>query len=293
MKLLSIVTLLIIATLIPSSASFAIVQKKKVEVGAPPAVVRTISRHEARRFGYGGTFTLVGAPSGSITIEGWTRNEVDISAEIELRANTDADLELLSRFNNFVVDLDADHLQVLTHGTHDQAFMRPVKKFPKALLGLPWKIDYRIRVPFAIDMEVNAGSGPLHISNVEGNIRVSAAEGDAELKLSAGTLSATLIKGKLNLEVPARSWSRGSAELRVAAGEIAVVIPPGFSGDFMAEVLRSGQITNAYAGLEPIENTTPNQVKANLRAGSGGASFSLTVGDGTIVIKKQTADSKQ
>src|SRR6185503_21174004 len=293
MKLLSISTLLIIATLVPSSPSFAVVQKKTIEVVAPPAVVRTISRHEVRRFGYGGTFTLVGAPAGSITIEGWTRNEIDISAEIELRASTDADLELLSRFNNFVVDLDADHLQVLTHGTHDPAFMRPVKKFPKALLGLPWKIDYRIRVPFATDMEVNAGRGPLHISNVEGNIRVSAAEGDADLKLSAGTLSATLIKGKLNLEVPARSWGRGSAELRVAAGEIAVMIPAGFSGDFDAEVLRAGRITNSYEGLEPRDNTTPNQVKASLRAGAGGGSFNLTVGDGTIVIKKQTVDSKQ
>ncbi len=293
MKLLSIVTPLIFATLAPSSPSLASVQKKKVEVVSLPAVVRTISRHEVRRFGFGGTFTLVGAPAGSITIEGWARNEVDISAEIELRANTDADLELLSRFNNFVVDLDADHLQVLTHGTHDPAFMRPVKKFPKALLGLSWKIDYRIRVPFATDMEVNAGIGSLHISNVEGNIRVSAAEGDADLKLSAGTLSATLIKGKLTLEVPARSWGRGSAELRVAAGEIAVMLPPGFSGDFVAEVLRSGQIVNSYAGLEPLENTTPNQVKASLRSGSGGASFNLTVGDGTIVIKQQSADSKQ
>ena len=297
MKLLSIATLLIIATLVPSSPSFAVVQKKTVEVVAPPAVVRTISRHEVRRFGYGGTFTLVGAPAGSITIEGWSRNEAakqfEVGISVELRANTDADLELLSRFNNFVVDLDADHLQVLTHGTHDPAFMRPVKKFPKALLGLPWKIDYRIRVPFATDMEVNAGRGPLHISNVEGNIRVSAAEGDADLKLSAGTLSATLIKGKLNLEVPARSWGRGSAELRVAAGEIVVMIPPGFGGDFVAEVLRSGQIVNSYAGLEPLENTTPNQMKASLRSGSGGASFNLTIGDGTIVIKQQSADSKQ
>jgi hypothetical protein len=293
MNLLSISTLLVSAALFPSSSVIASVQKKKVETVAPPSVVRTISRHETRRLGYGGTFTIVGAPSGSITIEGWARNEVDISAEIELRANSEADLEVLSRFNNFVVDLDADHLQVLTHGTHDPAFMRPAKKFPKALLGLPWKIDYRIRVPFAADMEVNAGKGPVRIADVEGNIRLSVAEGVADLKLSGGTLSATLIQGKLNLEVPGRSWARGSAELRVASGDIAVMIPPGFSGDFEAEVLRAGQITNSYAGLEPRDNTTPNQVKASLRAGSGGASFNLTVGDGTIVIKKQTVNTKQ
>jgi hypothetical protein len=293
MKLLSISILLVSAAFFLSSNSSAAVQKKKVEVSAPPAMVRTTSRHEARRFGYGGTFTLVGAPTGSITIEGWARNEVDISAEIELRANSEADLELLSRFNNFAIDLDANHLQVLTHGTHDPVFMRPVKKFPKALLGLPWKIDYRIRVPFATDMEVNAGHGPIRISDVQGNIRLSAAEGVADLKLSGGTLSATLIQGKLNLEVPARSWARGTAELRVATGEIAVLIPAGFNGDFDAEVLRAGQITNSYEGLEPRDNTTPNQVKASLRAGAGGGSFNLTIGDGTIVIKKQTESSKQ
>jgi hypothetical protein len=293
MNLLSISTLLISAALFPSSSAIASVQKKKVEAIAPPSVVRTISRHETRRLGFGGTITLVGAPSGSITIEGWARNEVDISAEIELRANSEADLEVLSRFNNFVVDLDADHLQVLTHGTHDPAFMRPVKKFPKALLGLPWKIDYRIRVPFAADMEVNAGHGPVRIADVEGNIRLSVAEGVADLRLSGGTLSATLIQGKLNLQVPAKSWARGSAELRVASGDIVVMIPPGFNGDFDAEVLRAGQITNSYTGLGPRENTTPNQVKASLRAGAGGASFNLTVGDGTILIKRQTADSKQ
>jgi hypothetical protein len=142
-------------------------------------------------------------------------------------------------------------------------------------------------------MEVNAGHGPIRISDVQGNIRLSAAEGVADLKLSGGTLSATLIQGKLNLEVPARSWARGSAELRVATGEIAVLIPAGFNGDFNAEVLRAGQIANSYEGLEPRDNTTPNQVKASLRAGAGGGSFNLTVGDGTIVIRKQTADSKQ
>jgi len=71
------------------------------------------------------------------------------------------------------------------------------------------------------------------------------------------------------------------------------LIPPGFSGDFVAEVLWSGQIVNSYAGLEPLENTTPNQLKASLRSGSGGASFNLTIGDGTIVIKQQTVDSRQ
>ena len=51
-----------------------------------PLLTRTTARHDSRRFGYGGAVTIVGAPAGSITIEGWQRSEVDVSAEIELSA---------------------------------------------------------------------------------------------------------------------------------------------------------------------------------------------------------------
>ena len=136
-------------------------QKKTPPPDRPLQLVRTTTRHEVRRFAYGGTLTVIGAPEGSITIEGWSRNEVDISAEIQLRADTEADLDLLAAVNNFVLDEAANHLSVLSTGTHDKVFMRSVaKKFPKTLLGLPWKIDYRIRVPLSIDLEINAGRGP-------------------------------------------------------------------------------------------------------------------------------------
>lgn len=240
-----------------------------------------------RRFAYGGTLTVIGPPDSSITIEGWPRSEVDISADIQLRANTEADLDLLAAVNTFVLDEDTNHLQVLSTGTHDKEFMRSVaKKFPKTLLGLPWRIDYRIRVPLATDLEVNAGRGPVSISSVEGNLRLSAAESVANLKLTGGTLSATIAIGTVRLEIPARSWRGVGAELRVAAGEITVEIPTGFSGDFDAEILRSGKIDASFAELaRATRGVGPRTMSA--RAGAGGAAFKLTVGDGVIVIRKQ------
>lgn len=269
-------------------------QKKTPDVNRAPQLVRTTSRHESRRFGYGGILTIVGAPEGSITIEGWSRSEVDVSAEIQLRADSDADLDLLAKVNTFVLDEDNIHLRLLTTGTHDKEFMRAVaRKFPKTLLGLPWKVDYRIRVPVATDLEINAGRGPLTISGVEGNIQLSATESEAKLKLSGGNLTATMAAGKLNLSIPVRSWRGGGAEIRLAAGEVTIEIPPGFNGDLNAEILRAGQIVDSYGALEPREKPgiTPRIMKA--RAGAGGALFQLTVGDGAIFIKKQTADSKQ
>ena len=291
MNFLSICSLSLVLALlqVPFSTQVTAQQKKTLEPqGLRPQLVRTTTRHEVRRLGYGGTVTVVGAPNGSISIEGWARNEVDITAEIELHADTEANLDLLAAVNNVVVDDDVNHIQILSTGTHDKVFMRSAaRKFPKALLGLPWKVDYRIHVPLLTDLEVNAGRGPITIAGVEGNVRVSAAESLANLKMTGGVLSAIISVGKVNLEIPARSWARGSAEIRLAAGEIVVAIPGGFSGDFDAEILRLGKIINSYEGLEPRERQSATPTKMNLRAGAGGASFNLTVGDGTITIQKQ------
>jgi hypothetical protein len=51
---------------------------------------------------------------------------------------------------------------------------RAAKNFPKKLLNMPWKIDYRLRVPINTDLEVNAGHGTLKLSGVEGALRLSA-----------------------------------------------------------------------------------------------------------------------
>lgn len=296
MKSLIVIFLLATTFLSPSFSNLtpsAAQQKKLPDPNRNLRLVRTTTRHEVRRFGYGGTLTLVGAPAGSIRIEGWPRNEVDITAEIELRADTEADLDRLATLNNFALDDDSNHIRVMTVGTHDKAFMRTAaKKFPKELLGLPWKIDYRIRVPIATDLDINAGRGPISVAGIEGSVRLTAAESETTLNLAAGSLAVTVAAGKVNLTVPVRSWRRGGVDIRVAVGEITLELPPGFSADLNGEILQAGAINYSYPGLEAREKPglTPRAMKA--RAGAGGAFFQLTVGAGTINIGKQAISSQ-
>jgi hypothetical protein len=287
MKSLYVRSLTLFAAVFLLTTAVVAQQKKVTELSRAPQLVRTTTRHELRRLAYGSTLTIIGPPDSSITIEGWQRSEVDVSAEIQLRADTEADLDLLAAVNTFVLDEDANHLRVMSTGTHDKAFMRSVaKKFPKVLLGLPWRIDYRIRVPFIIDLDINAGRGPISISGVEGNIQFSAAESATTLKLTGGTVYGMIATGTVKLEVPARSWRGVGATFRVAAGDITIEIPAGFSGDFDAEVLRAGKIDSTYEDLaRTSRGVDPRTLSA--RAGAGGAAFKLTVADGVIVIRKQ------
>jgi hypothetical protein len=286
MKSFLIGALLLFTFFIPAAEFNAKHQKKIPEVHKPAQLVRTTVRHERRRLPYGGTLTLVGAPAGSITIEAWPNSEVDITAEVQLRADTEQDLDRLALVNNVVVDDEPNHVRIFTTGTHDKSFMKQVKKFPKTLLVLPWKVDYRIRVPVATDLDVNAGRGPITIKGIEGTIQLSAAESETNLNLSGGTVNATIAIGRVTLIIPVKSWRRGGVNIRVAVGEVNVELPPGFAADLDGEILRSGQIVNTYDGLEVREKPgiTPRLMKA--RAGSGGTWFRFTVGDGTINIKK-------
>ena len=256
-----------------------------------PQLTRSSTRHETRRFGYGGTLTIYGAPTGAITIEAWPRNEVDITAEIELKGGTEEELAALAAVNNFVLDEDGAHLTLMTTGTHDRKFMkRAAKNFPKKLLTLPWKIDYRIRVPAQLDLDIYAGRGALNINNVDGAISLHAGESEAALTLGGGDVTSTITSGTISLRVPVNSWRGRGATIRLGRGDLTIELPAGFSGDLDATVLRSGRIENNHPALLPREGVASGARQLRARAGAGGATLAFEVGDGSIRINKVTSD---
>jgi len=259
---------------------------------ASPLLTRSSTRHEVRRLGYGGTLTIYGAPVGSVTIEAWPRNEVDITAEIELKANTEEELARLAAVNNFSLEADGPRLTLLTTGTHDRKFMkRAAKDFPKALLAQPWKIDYRIRVPAIIDLEIYAGRGALTITNVDGAISLNAGESEAIFTLGGGDFVSTIASGAITLRVPARGWRGRGASMRLARGTLTLELPANFSGDIDASILRAGRIENNHPAVVTREENSPaTERQLRARAGAGGAMLSFEVGDGVIRIKTAAHD---
>ncbi|HET9479028.1 MAG TPA: hypothetical protein VFO72_06770 [Pyrinomonadaceae bacterium] len=281
------IPLFTLAALLP--LPLAATQTTKPAAAAPQIqlLTRSTRRSESRHFSFGGTVTLIGAPRGAVTVEGWSRNIVELTADIELKAQNEADLDQLAKVNNFVFDEDMNHINILTVGTHDRSYMKKVaKNFPKKLLNLPWKIDYRLRVPANTDLEISAGHGPLKLSGVEGALRISATESETALTLTGGTVSATITAGNILLSIPVRSWRGGGADIRVAAGVLNVELAPGFSGDIDADILRSGKIENTYDALAAREKPGITGRTVRARAGAGGAFFKFTVGDGTVNIRR-------
>ncbi|MDH3531048.1 MAG: hypothetical protein OEQ28_15915, partial [Acidobacteriota bacterium] len=65
------------------------------------AVKRTKSISKTAKFGPGGTIVVLGAPKGSVSVEGWTSHEVSVEAEIVVLAENEEDAAQLANVSGF------------------------------------------------------------------------------------------------------------------------------------------------------------------------------------------------
>ena len=261
-----------------SVSTFAFAQTKQL-------IKQTTYKTDNIEFGVGGTVSITGAPSGSIVVEGWQKNEVEITAEIEIQAENEADLAQLAQVNGFALDESFGHIRIITIGTFDKNYMKRVaKKFPKNLLAMPFKIDYHIKVPVICDLEIDGGSGDLTLSGVEGAMRIKVLESNAKLNLIGGTIVATFGSGNIDIKILTRSWRGRDADIQLASGTMNIQFANNLNAEIDATVLRSGQIENTFSILKPRSRTKFTDKLITAKSGNGGAKLSFTVGDGTLKL---------
>jgi hypothetical protein len=251
-------------------------------------IKKTTYKTDSIDFGVGGSISITGAPLGSISIEGWNKPEIEVSAEIEVQAASEADLALLAGVNGFILDQGFNHTRIVSVGTFDKDYMkRTAKKFPKALLGMPFKIDFKIKVPRFCDLNITGGDGDFSLSGVDGEIFVKYLNSNAKINLVGGSLQATFGGGTVDVTIPTRSWRGRFADIQLATGTMNILLPLNFNAEVEAAVLRTGQIENTFAELKPkTRNVKFTDKSISAKAGSGGVPLKFTVGDGTLKISE-------
>ncbi len=246
-------------------------------------VKQTTYKTQTAELGVGGTVTIIGAPKGAITVEGWNKNEVEVTAEVEIEAANEADLATLAAVSGFAIDEQFGHTRIMSIGTNDKDYLKRVaKKFPKRLMNTPFKIDYKIKVPQYCDLDINAGTGDLKISKIEGAMQIKAFESNASLDLIGGTISATFGTGNVDVKINSRSWRGKQAIVQIASGNLNVQFPQLMNAEIDASILRSGKIENLLSSLKPRNLSKFSEKSMIAKAGNGGALLSFTVGDGTL-----------
>src|ERR1035437_3351767 len=218
----------------------------------PPMLKRTTTKTDHFDFGAGGTIAIIGSPTGSIRVEGWNKNEVGISAEIEMQATSEADLARLADVTGFVTDESVGRTAIISVGAHDkQGPKKTGKKVPKELIGLPFRIDYVINVPRYCDLEINGGHGDLTVKGVEGSMNISFLETNAKLEIITGSTTTTIGSGKVDVDLGVRGWRSRAATMQLATGDLTVRLPVNTNPEIDAAILKNGKIENTLVGLKP------------------------------------------
>lgn len=251
----------------------------------PQLLKRTTTKTDKLDFASGGTIAIVGAPNGSIRIKGTNKNEIEITAEIEVQAATEADLAVLTNVTGFVVDERLGRASIVSIGTHNKLTDKKLwKKFPQKLASLPFKIDYTVSVPLYCNLEIDGGKGDLSISNIEGAVKINFVDTSAKIE-SNGDLDAIIGGGKVDVLFGTRAWRARPASVQMATGELIVQFPLNASAEIDASILKAGAIENKFAGLTPRNRKMPftdRMIAAKM--GVGGPQLKFTVGDGNLKI---------
>ncbi len=247
-------------------------------------IKRTITKTDSFEFGAGGTVAITGAPSGSVRVVGSNKNEIEITAEIELQAASETDLNRLATVTGFITEETAARTRIVSFGTYNKLGDKKMwKKFPKNLMGLPLRIDYVVKVPRYCDLEIDGGKGDLSVSGVEGSMRINFLETNANISVIGGATNITVGSGKVDVALGVNGWRGRSADIQVATGELNVAFATNASAEIDATILRSGKIENALLDLKSRDRKVQFTERSIIaKRGVGGASLKFTVGDGTL-----------
>ncbi|HQX56382.1 MAG TPA: hypothetical protein PLP07_10670 [Pyrinomonadaceae bacterium] len=257
-----------------------------VHAQTPQLLKKTTTKTDKLDFGAGGTIAIAGAPNGSITIVGSSKNEIEITAEIEVQAMNEADMARLASVTDFITQESTGRFGVITVGTQNRVGDKKLwKKFPKNLLDLPYQVNYTLSVPRYSDLEIDGGKGDLNISGIDGALRINFLDSNAKIELKGGTTTVTIGTGTADLTIPSNGWRGRSVDFQMVKGDLTVHLPSSISAEIDAVILRTGKIENLFPGLKPrVRKGEFTEKSIVAKAGNGGIPIKFTVGDGTMKL---------
>lgn len=209
----------------------------------------------------GGSFELQNV-NGTVDVEGWDRNEVQIHA-VETAKHREADLQLVS------IDVAAKPTEVSV-----------ATRYPQNE-GVEVVVEYRVRVPRNARVE--------HLGTVNGILRVSALEaledlrtvnGDIDVYDSGGSIHARTTNGNIHLELTHIQDKTGAAA-ETTNGSLLVLLPSDLQANLVARCLNGKFFSELPISLETTQR--PREVRGKL--GQGGAPIRLRTINGIIRVE--------
>jgi Toastrack DUF4097 len=212
----------------------------------------------------GGQFLLDNV-NGSVQVEGWDRDEVEVTA--------------VKTSQNDSHDVDRVQIEVESHPSEVDVHTR----YPDGE-GVGVAVEYHIRVPkSALLGNIHTVNGSLIVRGVNGGGELRSVNGDVEVLQSSGRFNAKTTNGNLRLEL--RQLSDGAPmNLETVNGSVELGLP----WDARADLNVRNMNGDLYSDI-PVTSTAalPGSRAFHGRLGQGGSAISIRTVNGGIRLLLQ------
>jgi hypothetical protein len=202
---------------------------------------------------------------GEISVEGWDRAEVEITAAKIGKGQDD----------------HLDDVRVVTEvGVHSLTFRTVYSPH----LERPIRVNYRLRVPRQVQLSsLRTLEGNIAVHNVEGSVDARTLSGNIEQMDVAGRVVARTLTGSILISLRALPAGTAPLLLDTVNGNIVLLLPPRPNADLELSTV-AGTIDGNYAFQV---SSIPGDSTQRTRLGLGGTTISLRTVRGSIRVTER------
>jgi Toastrack DUF4097 len=214
-----------------------------------------------------GPLTVDAGRNGGIRVEGWDRNEIQVTAVVMAHARQEADAKQL-----------ASEVQVQAGGGRVSA------TGPSTGGRDWWSVNYRIKVPRRNDLDLETNNGGITITGVNGNIRFDTMNGGVHLTDLGGDVRGETSNGGLTVMLNGTRWDGSGLDVTTSNGGVTLAIPDNYNADLTTRTSNGGFRSDVPMTIQG-ELSPRRGISTTL--GSGGPPVSVKTTNGGVRITRR------
>jgi hypothetical protein len=209
--------------------------------------------------------SLDGASLGGVSVTGWDRDSVHVSARIVAMARTQADAERHLKEVRIATEGGTIRASGSRDGDDDTRQI----------------VSYDVYVPRHMDLDLRAHNGGLRVEGVTGKMSLETVNGGLSLEGTGGDVRAYAQNGGLNVRLTGTHWDGAGLDAQTENGGVRLIVPEGYSAR-----LETGTVNGGIRTDIPLTVSGRISQRINLTLGSGGAPVRATTTNGGVIIAR-------
>jgi DUF4097 and DUF4098 domain-containing protein YvlB len=227
-----------------------------------------------------GKTVVVDNRNGNVEVLGWSKDSIDVTAEVEVRSRRHSDQERTLESVRIKIEPKGDRLMVEA----DSPEAEGGSGFWDWIFGkhIQVSIDFHIRVPDKSDLNLETANGNVRVKEVQGRLRLESTNGNVEAEGASGTVEAETTNG--NAEVRCGILKAvDRITCRTTNGDVSAVLSEKTEADVEMSTV-NGKVNCGF----PI--TVQGGISSNRihgRIGQGGGTIHLSTVNGNARLSKE------